>query len=307
MRLDLSLVEVFCCVYDESNISKAALKLRLSQPTVSCHVKNLENYIGAKLFDRLPRRLVPTRAGQLLYQRGCVILKEKEAALQDLERFLQRIEGALIISGSNIPGEYILPQLVTAFHAHFPAVKVELKILDARAVCREVLSGESELGFSCAKIDTVGLDFRPFASGELALVVPNNKKWSNIESIALDRLAGEPFIAREAGSIMRSEVEKRIGSALDDFNVVGVFGSNNAIREALKSGLGVSVVSPLAVKYEIANGELKIVKIEGADASPSDYFAVTNKNLTRSPIADAFLDYVLGTATFARPALKASM
>jgi len=209
MRLDLSLVEVFCCVYEEGNISKAAVKLRVSQPTVSGHIKNLETYIGTKLFDRLPRRLAPTRAAQLLYRRGHAILKEKEAAMQDLERFLHRIEGRLVISGSNIPGEYILPQMIADFYVQFPAVKIDLRISDPKVVCNEVLSGEAELGFSCAKIDTIGLEFIPFASGGLALVVPNNGEWKRARRVTRERLAAEPFLTCLCRARRRSTIRRR--------------------------------------------------------------------------------------------------
>lgn len=297
MRLDLNLVEVFCCVYEERNFSKAAQRLSLSQPTISGHIKNLEEYLGTRLFDRLPRQIVPTRAGQLLYQRGCAIIKEKMAALQDLQRFLHRIEGSLIISSNAMPGEYILPRLITSFRVQYPAVRFELKIADPATVCAEVLKGDAELGFACAKTETHDLEFHHFASTDLALVVPHNKEWRHINSITLDRLAEKPFLAREAGAGMRLAVEQKIGRTLDDFNVAGIFGSDCAVKEALKAGMGVSVLSLLAVQSEIADGELKTVEIEGVDARPIDLFSVINRNITLSPVAETFLDYALKTST----------
>lgn len=293
MRLDLSLIEVFCCVYEECNFSRAAERLNISQPTVSGHIKNLEQYIGTRLFDRLPRQVVPTRAGQLLYQRGCAIIKEKMAALQDLQRFLHRIEGSLIISSSAMLGEYILPRLIASFRAQYPGVRFELKIANPMTICAEVLKGDVELGFACSQTETQGLEFRRFASTDLSLVVPHNKEWRHINSITMDRLAEIPFLARETGAGMRLAVEQKLGRMMDDFNVVGIFESNFAVKEALRAGMGVSVLSLLAVQSEIARGELKTVEIEGADARPIDLFIVVNRNLTLSPAAEAFLDYAL--------------
>lgn len=306
MRLDLNLIEIFCCVYEESNITKAAGRLRISQPTVSCHIKNLESYVGAKLFDRLPRRLIPTHAGKLLYRRGFSILKEKEAAMQDLEKFLRRIEGSLRISGGNILGEYVLPQLIAGFYAQFPAVKVELKISEPKVVCEDVLSGDAELGFTCLKIDTIGLEYRPFATGEMALVVPNTKVWRRIKAMSLEQLAVEPFLSRETGSGMRALVEEKIGRTLEDFNVVGVFGSDGGVKEALKAGMGISIMSLFSVKHELASGELKVMKIKGIDIQAPDLFVATNKRLTLSPIAETFLASILETQSFSELALKAS-
>jgi DNA-binding transcriptional LysR family regulator len=293
MRLELSLVEIFCCVYEEGSFSKAAQKLRLSQPTISGHIKNLEQYIGAKLFDRLPRRVLPTRAGQILYQHGRLILNEKEAAIQELKKFLNRIEGPLAISSSTIPGEYLLPQIIASFHDRFPKVKVGLEITDSEAACRAVLDGKAELGFAGAKLDACNLELQHFASDDLVLVAPNNHQWRRVKSITLDHLTTMPFLAREPGSGTRQAFEKKIGRSLDQFNLVGCFGSTGAIKQALKAGLGVAVLSLLAVRSEITSGQLKLVEIEGLDPIRRDFFVVTNRSLTPSPIADAFLAFAL--------------
>lgn len=297
IRLDLNLVEIFCHVYEEGNFSRAAQKLHLTQSTVSGHIKNLEKYIGARLFDRLPRRIVPTQAGQILYRRGRSILDEKEATIWELKNLLNCTEGSLTICGSTIPSEYLLPQIIVKFHARFPGVRIQLRISDSQTTCNEVLSGKVELGFAGAKLEAVGLEFHLFAADELVLAVPNTQEWRGITSITPDLLATKPFLAREAGSGTRIGFEKQSGLTLDDFNVVGYFNSANAIKEALRAGLGVSVLSLLAIKSEIASGELNTVQIEGIGKIQRDFFAVINKKLTPSPIAAAFLDCVLNHST----------
>ncbi|HWX42961.1 MAG TPA: selenium metabolism-associated LysR family transcriptional regulator [Blastocatellia bacterium] len=291
MRLELNLIEVFCAVYEECSFSKAAGRLRCSQPTVSGHIKNLENYIGARLFDRLPRRIVPTRVGDVLYRRGRAMLNEKEAAINELMKFLGAIEGSLALCSSTIPGEYLLPRIVASFHGKYPGVSIEIRISDSEAVCRDLLEGSCELGFVGARPDMLGLEMRPFASDRLALVVPNDAEWSRVRSIDLDSLGTKPYLAREPGSGTRSEFEKITGRAIDRFNVVGYFGSTTAVKEGIKAGVGVSVLSMLAVKFEIEAGLLKTVDIEGAEAMERDFYAAYNKNLTLSPVAEAFLDF----------------
>lgn len=297
IRLDLNLLEVFCHVYDEGNFSRAAQKLHLTQSTVSGHIKNLEAYIGARLFDRLPRRIVPTQAGKILYRRGCSILEEKEATRRELQNLLNCTGGSLTICGSTIPGEYLLPQIMVRYHVRFPGVKVQLQISDSQTTCNEVLGGKVELGFAGAKLEAVGLEFHHFAADELVLAVPNSQEWRRITSITPDLLATQPFLAREAGSGTRTAFEKQVGLSLNDFNVVGCFNSANAIKEALRAGLGVSVLSLLTIKSEIANGELRTVQIEGLGKLHRDFFAVVNNKMTLSPIAAAFLDCALTRAT----------
>jgi DNA-binding transcriptional LysR family regulator len=292
MRLDLALLEVFCTVYEEGSFSKAALKLRLSQPTVSGHVKNLEEAVGARLLDRLPRNAGPTEAGKILYRRGRSILNEKEAAINEMGKFLNCVEGSLTVCASTIPGEYLLPRLISEFHAQHPGVNVELQISDSRDACNKVFAGTAELGFVGARFDTVGLEFRKFASDILALIMPNNNEWKGIASITLDDLAKKPFLSREGGSGTRAAFEKAVGRELEGFNIIGQFGSTNAIKQGLKAGLGISVLSLLAVAPELSRAELKVIKIKGSGAIRGEFFMVLNSNLTTSPIVDAFIDRI---------------
>ena len=293
MRLDLSIVEVFCTVYEEGSFSRAASRLGLSQPTISGHIKNLEDDVGVKLFDRLPRQSRPTQAAKILYRRGRTILNEKVAAIQELNKFLGRVEGSLTICASTIPGEYLLPQIMASFHAKHPSVSVELQITDSKSAIDKVLSDKAEIAFVGARFEAVGLAFRQFTSDALALIVPNNSEWKRVRSITPDALLTKPFLSRESGSGTRVAFEKAIGRTLDQFNVVGTFGSTNSIKEAVRAGLGVSVMSMLAVKSEIASGEFKTVRIEGAGSLRREFFIVVSTNLTRSPLADAFVECVL--------------
>jgi molybdenum-dependent DNA-binding transcriptional regulator ModE len=134
MRVELNLVEIFCRVVDEGSFSRAAEKLRLSQPTVSGHVRNLEGLIGMKLLDRLPRGIALTPAGKLLYKHGTAIRNEKDSAIRALKQLLNSEQGELLLSGSTIPAEYILPPIIASFRAEFPSIKVEIRISDSEHV-----------------------------------------------------------------------------------------------------------------------------------------------------------------------------
>jgi DNA-binding transcriptional LysR family regulator len=289
LRLDLYLVEIFCCVYEHGNFSKAAKKLRISQPTISGHIKNLEDHVGLKLFDRLPKRVVPTRAGELLYKHGCLILKEKESAIRGLNKLRNCVEGPLLIHSSTTPGEYMLPKIIASFHNEYPGIAIEMRISDSKITCDEVLKGKAEIGIVGAMFESKELDFRHLASDQMVLVAPNNDRWRNVKSITLSALVKEPFLVREAGSGSRIAFETEAGINLDDFNIVGCLGSTSAIKEALRANLGVSVLSLLSVKNEIDGGLFKAVTIDGMDTIERELYTVVNKSFTLSPIAESFL------------------
>ncbi|MDA2934700.1 selenium metabolism-associated LysR family transcriptional regulator [Acidobacteria bacterium AH-259-D05] len=292
MQLDLRLLEIFCAVYRERSFSRAAEKLRISQPTISGHIKNLEETLNVNLFERLPRTITPTQAANILYRHGEIILTERQAALQELMAFLDRLEGSLTVSASTIPGEYLLPQLLVEFHVQFPRVEIELSISDSREVCHRVADGRADLGCAGAQLDMVGLEYHHFASDQLVLVVPNDRKWQKVKKISIEDLRRQPFLARESGSGTRLSFERHIGSSLDQFNVKAVLSSTNAVKEGLKAGLGVSVLSHLAVQTELASGLLKTVRIENHEPLRRDFFVVVSKRLTLSPIAEGFLDFL---------------
>jgi DNA-binding transcriptional LysR family regulator len=296
MRLDLNLLEIFCCVVDEGGFSKAAEKLRRSQPTISGHIRNLESFVGTKLLDRFPRHIVMTHAGKLLYRYGQSILREKESAERELKQLLNREAGEIRLCGSTIPAEYLLPPIVASFHQKFPHIKVEIRISDSEEACADVIQNRAELGFVGAIFESEEIEFRLFGSDELALVVPNTAEWRNVTSITLDALATKPFLARETGSGTRRALEIMLGHSLDRFNIVGCFGSTGAIKEAVKANIGVSVLSLLAVATEVAGGFLKIVKIEDMQSMKRDFYVVHNKKISLSPGAEAFLQYALPAA-----------
>jgi DNA-binding transcriptional LysR family regulator len=293
MQLDLNLVEIFCCVVEEGSFSKAAEKLRRSQPTISGHIRNLESFIGAPLLDRFPRQIVLTHAGKLLYRYGRSIINEKKSAERELKLLLNREAGDLVLCGSTIPAEYLLPPIVASFRSEFPRIKVEIRISDSKGGCSDVVLGRAELGFVGAIFEPDEIEIRHFGSDELVLVAPNSGEWRNVESIKLSELARKPFLARESGSGTRSALEKMLGYSLDRFNIVGCFGSTGAIKEAIKANMGVTVLSALAIATEVSGGLLKTVRIEDLGAMKRDFYVVKRKKLSLSPGAEAFLNHAL--------------
>jgi DNA-binding transcriptional LysR family regulator len=285
MRLELNLVEIFCCVVEEGSFSRAAEKLRLSQPTISGHVRNLETLIGIQLLDRLPRGIALTHAGKLLYKHGVAIRNEKNSAIRALKQLLNSEHGELLLSGSTIPAEYILPPIIASFRSEYPRVKVEIRISDSEQACADILGGRTELGFVGAAVDSNEIEFHHFGWDELALIVPNTPEWHNVGSIGLEELSRKPFLARESGSGTRQAFEKILGHSLDSFNVVGCLGSTGAIKEAVKAHIGVSVLSVLAVGTELADGLLKQVTINGVESMRREFYVAKKKRVSLSPIA----------------------
>src|SRR5712692_7333307 len=168
--MDLRLFEIFCVVYEEKSFSRAAEKLYLTQPTISQHIKKLEDHFGVPLFNRFGRKATPTRAGEMLFQSGRAILDIKKSTIVSMKKLINRLEGELIIGASTIPGEYILPQLMSRIVQRFPAIRMIQHISDTAGVINAVSNGTVEIGFTGAQDGGEALEFKKFASDELILI-----------------------------------------------------------------------------------------------------------------------------------------
>lgn len=296
--MDLRLFEIFCTVYEEKSFSRAAERLYLAQPTISQHIKTLEDYFGVKLFNRLGRQATPTRAGELLFQSGRPILELKKATIVSMRKMIHRLEGDLVIGASTIPGEYILPGIVSRVVGRFPAVRIIERISDTAGVITAVKDGAVELGFTGAQSAEEALEFKKFASDELILIAPNNADWKRRRQITPAGLFEHPFIMREPGSGTRLAVEKHLyglNKKLSDLRIIAEVGSTTALKEAVKANVGVALISSLAVRDEIKYGLLLSIPIRGVKRWTRDFFVVRDTRRAASPICEEFFDFVLKT------------
>jgi DNA-binding transcriptional LysR family regulator len=293
--MDLRLLEIFCCVYEEKSFSKAAQRLHLTQPTISGHIKSLEEYFGAPLFDRLGREIKPTRAGRLLYEHGRQIVEIKKLTMEGMGRFLNRLEGQLQLGASTIPGEYLLPPIIGRFREAHRHVQVSLMISDTKAIIKDVEDGRIEIGFVGARVPDRSLTFSEFAKDQLILVAPTTPRWKQTSVISLDELKKEPLLIREPGSGTRIMFERKLdelGHHLEEFNVVAELGSTTAVKEAIKAGIGVSILSHLAVQTELAARLMKPIRLREIQTLEREFFAVVNAKRTRSPLCEVFLEHM---------------
>jgi DNA-binding transcriptional LysR family regulator len=292
--MDLWRLHIFCKVVEHRSFSKAASAVYLSQPTVSSHIKDLEEHFACKLVDRLGREVVPTKAGELLYEYASKIIALKDHTERVLAEFQGKMKGRLSIGGSTIPGGYLLPPLLGRFKKAYPEVSVSLIEGDSAGIIQRVVEGQIELGVVGTKAREPRLEQEKFLDDEMFLFVPSNHKWATGQVITAKDLATEPFVMREAGSGTRKSIElllDRSGHQMGSLQVVAEMGSTEAVRQAIKAGVGVSILSECAVADELAAGVLKKVRIKGLSFKRS-FYLTTHKYRTQSPLCGAFLKFI---------------
>jgi DNA-binding transcriptional LysR family regulator len=296
--MDIRQLEVFCQVIKSGSFSRAAKALGLSQPTASEHIKILEDELGTRLFDRLGRRVQPTRAGLLLQTHAQRILQEREKAKAAVEEFLGIVRGQLSLGASTIPGGFLLPRLLGGFKTRYPDTTVNIRVLDSGRVAGGVLEGEFQIGFTGARHPGGQLIYRPFARDELLLAVPPDHPLAAKRRIRAEELGGVKLIVREEGSGTRSVAEGRLrelGFEMKPDQVAAVLGNPQAVRTALKAGVGVAIVSRFAVEEDLAGGGLREVEIQGFECA-REFFSVVHKARALSPLARSFLEFAHAAA-----------
>ena len=292
--MDLRRLEVFARVAELGSFSRAAEALFLTQPTVSEHVRALEDDLGVVLLDRFGRGARPTPAGRLLLDYAQRILALAHEARQALDGFQGRMSGRLVVGGSTIPGEYVLPGLVGQFKAKYPEISITLLISDSREVTEWVAEGRVEIGVVGAPPALRRVESRVLMPDELVVAVSADHPWARRESVRLADLRGEPLILRERGSGSREALERAlhdVGVDLSTLRIVGEMGSTQAIKQAVRAGVGVSLMSRRAVRDDCHAGLLSCVTVEDLPVTRS-FYLITHRERTRSPLAQAFLEFV---------------
>ncbi len=293
--MDLHQIEIFCTLIRLKSFSRTATALYLTQPTVSGHIKNLETELGVRLLDRLGRRVVPTEAGEALYSHGLKLLEQRDLAIQEIESLTGKVSGTLRLGGSTIPGAYILPSIISAFRKKHPSVSVRLLIEDTAKVAEAVLSGDLCMGVVGASVQDSRLEAQDFLKDELVVAVPAGHPLAGKKRVAMEALKKEVFILREEGSGTRRIMEERLekeGVSLADLKVSAIVGSSDAVRQAVKAGLGISILSIRALQDDIKAGRLSALRLKGIRLERS-FSIILLKGRSRSPLCKAFLDFLL--------------
>ena len=241
---DLRQLEIFLKVVELGSFSKAADAVYLAQASVSERVATLEKMVGTKLLDRLGRQITPTRAGELLYKHALLLLDMKRTASLEMQDFLGLKKGSIYLGGSTIPGEYILPALIGRFNKKHPHLSVKLKIADSSDIENRVLAGQLEIGVIGSKSTHPNILSQQLWKDELVLAVPVDHPFARQKAVSLKELGETPFILREEGSGTLKILEAYLRDAGEDgtnaFQVSARFGSSTAVKEGIKSGLGLS-------------------------------------------------------------------
>jgi DNA-binding transcriptional LysR family regulator len=284
----------FATAAELGSFTAAGRKLHLSQAAVSQRVHSLEKSLGKPLFERQGGKVRLTAAGRTLHDYAQRILELHREARQQITGLPISVEGRLLLAASTVPGEHLLPALVSGFRQQFPHIHLQATVGDSKAVLEQVERGTVSLGLVGQKNDSPHLEFRFLARDHVVLVVPAHHALSRKRKVTLRQLRSQPLVLREVGSGLRHCVEKSLekaGTSLAAFNVAVELGSNEAVKEAVLQGVGVAFLSGYVVQKEVRSGLLHVLPVEGLHCDREMFIVWDKRRVLAAPVR-RFLHYL---------------
>ncbi|HNC51867.1 MAG TPA: LysR substrate-binding domain-containing protein [Accumulibacter sp.] len=284
-------LQIFSVAASHLSFARAAENLHLTHAAISLQIKQLEDVSGTLLFERIGKRVFLTEAGEILLNHTRQILQSLKEADEALLA-LKGLKGGRIAVAVASTAEYFAPGLLAQFRKTQADLRIRL-LIDNRDTVSRLLSGNEVdlaiMGRPPAQLDAVAVAFAP---NPLVIVANSDHPLSRMASVAIEDLAGETLIVREPGSGTRLAMEEFFDERSIKARIGMEMGSNEAIKQAVIAGLGISFLSQHTLGLELRAGRLTILKVEGTPVMRR-WHIVRHKSKHLTPALSAFWDFVL--------------
>ena len=292
MHVSLRQIQIFEAVARTLSYTRAAEELHLTQPAVFTQIKQLEDSIGLPLLERIGKHLHLTDAGRETLAACRDILgglERLEMRLDDLQGLKRgRLRVAMVTTA-----KYLVPRLLGEFCVQYPGIEASLIVTNREKLLARIANNEDDLAILGAPPEGIDVVATPIADTPLVVIARKDHALASCQRIPLARIAEEPFIVRETGSGTRLAAERFFAEHQLTLKVRMELGSNEAIKQAIAGGLGVSVLSQHTLALDGEGGLLQPLDVAGFPLRRKWYVAYpAGKHL--SAVAEAFLAHLLG-------------
>lgn len=284
-------LQVFEAIAKHGSFTKAAEELFLTQPTVSQQMKQLTKAIGMPLFEQIGKRLYLTDAGKAVLNVSQDISERfslLEMTLADMKGLKQ---GNLRIAAITT-AKYFVPRILGPFRHQYPGINISLQIGNSQQMLERLTNNLDDLYFIGQPPEHLDISVRPFLENPLVVIAPRHHPLAQEKNISLERLVQEPLIMRESGSGTRKSVEKFFAENHLQMKVEMEISSNEAIKQAIVGGLGLSILSNHSLTLEGENGPLVVLNVEGFPIQ-KHWYIIYPATKQVSIVAQTFLEYLL--------------
>lgn len=294
MPVSFPQLQALVALAQDGSFSKAARRLRVTQPAVTQHVANLARDVGVQLVDVVNRRPLLTDAGAYLAQRARTIVDAIATLDADMAEFRQAKSGVLRVGATLTIGTYLIPELLASFWRKHPQIRADVRIANTNNIAQLLRAHELGLALVEGIIADEAIVTVPFSEDELVLITGRSGPLSGRRSVRAADLEPVPFISREAGSGTRDlgyEALLRVGVRPP---IILELPSGEAILRAVEAGLGAAILSRFAVERAARAGSVNAIAITDLTLRRSLFIAAA-RGRTLSPLQRAFARIVAGT------------
>jgi DNA-binding transcriptional LysR family regulator len=258
-------LQVFHAVARQLSFTKAAEQLFMTQPAVTFQIKQLEEHLNTRLFERSHGRIALTPAGELVFSYAERILTLSEELETRVGEMTGAISGPLLLGASTTVAEFYLPQILGEFKARHPHVQAHMTVANSETVANRVAEHSLDVGLVESASQFHGVQTDVICDDVLVLICSPGHRLAKARSVTAAEVAAEPFVSREPGSGTREVSDHYFNQgriAPEAINVVMELGSPEAIKGVVETGLGVSILSRVTVAKELKLGVLVAVPLD---------------------------------------------
>ena len=291
--MEFKQLEAFVAVVEYNSFSEAAKHLYLTQPTISAHIRSLEQELNSRLIIRTTKKLTVTQRGYQLYDCAMNILNMRDNLI---EEFTGRDRKIIDLGVSTIPSSYILPEILSAFGSRNPNVYFHAWQSDSQGAVSRVLDGSVDLSLVGNRFEEEDCYFIPFCQDKLVIATPVNEHFLQYEEKGahFSDFLEEPFIMREKGSGTKKEIDHYMeshGVSASSIRVVARMNDLEAIRKSIVNGLGISILSYRSARDLAESRQILLFPLE--ENTPSrTFYIVYSKNRILKPHVKQFIRFV---------------
>ncbi len=292
MRFSLRQLHIFESVARHLSYTRAAEELHLTQPAVFTQVKQLEESVGLPLLERIGKQIFLTDAGR-------EVLSTSRETVQAIERLEMRLADMQGLKRGKLriaivtTAKYLIPRLLGEFCTRYPGIEAALTVTNREKLLARLAENADDLVVLGTPPEHLDVIATPIADNPLVVVARHDHALAGKKKISLKRIAEEPFILRESGSGTRLTIERHFAQYGMAPRIRMELGSNEAIKQAIAGGLGISVLSSHTLALENEQGPLQTLDVTGFPLMRQWYVAYpAGKHL--SAVAEAFLTHLLG-------------
>ncbi len=294
-NITIQQLETLVALVEERSFSRASRRVCLTQPSLTKHVKNMEEVLDVRLVNRERAGVSLTPEGKVLYDYARKVLHLREEAGERLLRIQDNAAGVVDMQASTIPATYLLPHVLGSFSKLHPDIRVNVQMADSDESMDAILNSRSEIGIIGKKPQNPKLQVETLWEDRLVLAVPKGHRFAGRGTVSWAELAEEPFVVREKGSGTREVFENYLrnvlGWTLSRLRIIVELGSSEAVKEAVLAGLGISMISVHAVNRELRAGLFNEVTVENCRIERS-FYLIYRRQLALLRHHQIFLDFI---------------